>query len=151
MVDVDLGGVRRLLPGDRGLCVISVTRPDGSVSSSLVNAGLLDHPDGGGEVLGVVVRASAYKCRRLRADPRATVTITRGWEWQAVEGAVTLVGPRDPHPSIPPQSLPGLLRAVFAAAGGTHDDWDEFDRVMAAEARTAVLLSPRRVYGVLGG
>ncbi len=40
--------------------------------------------------------------------------------------------------------LPGLLRDVFAAAGGTHADWDEFDRVMAAERRAAVLVEPTR-------
>jgi hypothetical protein len=37
------------------------------------------------------------------------------------------------------------LRAVFTAAGGTHDDWDEYDRVMAAERRTAVLIEPARI------
>jgi len=39
-----------------------------------------------------------------------------------------------------------LLRAVFTAAGGTHDDWDAYDTVMAQERRTAVLLTPERVY-----
>jgi hypothetical protein len=34
----------------------------------------------------------------------------------------------------------------WVAAGGTHEDWDTYDRVMAEERRTAVLLSPRRVY-----
>jgi hypothetical protein len=34
---------------------------------------------------------------------------------------------------------------VFRAAGGSHDDWDEFDRVMAAERRVAVLIEPARV------
>ena len=38
-----------------------------------------------------------------------------------------------------------LLRAIFSAAGGTHDDWDEFDRVMAAERRTAVFVEPVRI------
>jgi len=38
------------------------------------------------------------------------------------------------------------LRAVFVAAGGTHDDWDEYDRAMAAERRTIVFVSPDRVY-----
>jgi hypothetical protein len=37
------------------------------------------------------------------------------------------------------------LRAVFQAAGGTHEDWDEYDRVMAAERRAAVLIQPERV------
>jgi len=38
------------------------------------------------------------------------------------------------------------LRAVFTAAGGTHDDWDTYDTVMANERRTAVLMTPERVY-----
>lgn len=41
--------------------------------------------------------------------------------------------------------LPTLLRDVFTAAGGTHDNWREFDRVMAAERRTAVLVHPDRL------
>jgi hypothetical protein len=39
-----------------------------------------------------------------------------------------------------------LLRDVFKAAGGTHDNWDAYDRVMGEERRAAVLISPRRVY-----
>jgi hypothetical protein len=39
-----------------------------------------------------------------------------------------------------------LLRDVFQAAGGTHDDYDTYDRVMAEERRAAVLITPRRVY-----
>jgi hypothetical protein len=38
-----------------------------------------------------------------------------------------------------------LLREIFTAAGGTHDDWPTYDRVMAEERRTAVLVTPRRV------
>ena len=36
---------------------------------------------------------------------------------------------------------------IFTAAGGTHDDFDEYDRVMAEERRVAVLVEPERVYG----
>jgi len=39
-----------------------------------------------------------------------------------------------------------LLREIFTAAGGTHDDWDAYDAAMAAERRTAVLVTPDRVY-----
>jgi hypothetical protein len=38
---------------------------------------------------------------------------------------------------------------VYQGAGGTHDDWDTFDRVMAEERRTAVLVRPERVDGSL--
>ena len=140
----DLTATRRLLAEDRGLCVVSVTRPDGSISSSLVNAGPLPHPVDGTEVLGLVVRAGAYKYRRLRVAPRLTLTVARQWEWQAVEGPVELVGPDDPMAGV---ALPALLRDVFRAAGGTHDDWDTFDRVMVEESRVAVLVRPHRIYG----
>jgi hypothetical protein len=36
---------------------------------------------------------------------------------------------------------------VFTAAGGTHDDWAEYDRAMAAERRTAVFVEPARISG----
>ena len=53
-----------------------------------------------------------------------------------------IVGPDDAS-----ASLPALLRSIFVAAGGTHDDWDTFDRVMATEHRVAVLVSPQRITG----
>jgi hypothetical protein len=40
-----------------------------------------------------------------------------------------------------------LLREVFQAASGTHDDFDEFDRVMADEGRVAVFVTPERILG----
>jgi hypothetical protein len=40
-----------------------------------------------------------------------------------------------------------LLREVFQAAGGTHDDLGEYDRVMADEGRVTVLVSPDRILG----
>ena len=49
-------------------------------------------------------------------------------------------------PGIDAERLRLLLREIFSAAGGTHDDWDTYDRVMAAEHRTAVLITPQRVY-----
>jgi hypothetical protein len=39
-----------------------------------------------------------------------------------------------------------LLRDIFSAAGGTHDDWASYDRVMREERRTAVFISPTRMY-----
>ena len=63
-----------------------------------------------------------------------------------VEGRATLVGPDDPLDGIDAERLRLLLREVFTAAGGTHDDWDEYDRTMRAQRRTAVLVHPTRIY-----
>ena len=59
-----------------------------------------------------------------------------------------LAGPDDPLEGVDGEGLRDLLRGIFTAAGGTHDDWDEYDRVMAAERRVAVLVEPERMYGV---
>jgi hypothetical protein len=137
----DLDQVRRLGLEDHGLVVVSVARPDGTVNTSVVNAGVLTDPVTGDDVVGFVVRGDARKLRYLRENPRAAVTFRSGWQWVGVEGPVRLAGPDDQLPGLSPDRIPQLLRDVFAAAGGTHDNWDEYDRVMAAERRTAVLVT----------
>ena len=139
--------IRRFVPLDHGLAIVSVGLPSGGVASSLVNAGVVDHPATGAPVVGFVVRGDSRKLVHLRRDPRATAAWRAGWRWIAASGPVELVGPDDPGLGLSPADLAAHLRAVFAGAGGTHEDWDEFDRVMAAERRTAVLLQPARVYG----
>jgi PPOX class probable F420-dependent enzyme len=142
----DLDDVRRIAAADHYLAVVTTTRADGSVQASLVNAGVLAHPGDGNDVVGYVARGDSRKLVNLRARPSATVVVHTGWEWAAVEGSAELIGPDDPHPAVGVGDLAPLLRAVFVAAGGTHDDWDEYDAVMARERRTVVLVRPRRVY-----
>jgi len=137
----DLDQVRRLGQADHGLVVVAVARPDGTVNTSVVNAGVLADPVTGDEVVGFVVRGDARKLRYLRENKRAAVTFRSGWQWVTVEGPVRLAGPDDPLPGLSPAQIPKLLRDVFTAAGGTHDNWDEYDRVMASEHRTAVLVT----------
>jgi hypothetical protein len=141
----DLDLVARIGGASSWLAVVSVARADGTVHSSLVNAGLLAHPVTGAQVVGIVARADARKMQLVRASRHATITFRNGWEWVAVEGTLELAGPEDALPGFDPDALPALLRDVFKGAGGTHDDWDEYDRVMAAERRTAILLTPQRI------
>ena len=142
----DLSAFGALVPLDHGLCVLSTLRGDGSIQASVVNAGVLDHPFDGGRVVGLVAAGRARKLQHLRADPRATIVARAGWQWAAVEGVAELIGPDDAHPDVDGEQLRLLLRVVFRAAGGTHDDWDTFDRVMAEERRAAVLIRPERAY-----
>jgi PPOX class probable F420-dependent enzyme len=138
--------VRDLARRDQGLAVVVTQRAGGTAQASVVNAGVLAHPLTGDAVVGVVVRGGTRKQANLRRRPRATVVFRAGWEWVAVEGAVELAGPDDPLDGLDAGRVPQVLRDVFSAAGGTHDDWDEYDRVMAAERRVAVLVTPERVY-----
>jgi PPOX class probable F420-dependent enzyme len=135
-----------LVPMDHGLCVLTTLRGDGSAQSSVVNAGVLPHPLTGEQVVGLVAAGGTRKLDNLRADPRASIVARAGWQWATVEGNAEIFGPDDPHPDIDDEALRALLRNIFQAAGGTHDDWDTYDRVMAAERRAAVLLAPRRAY-----
>jgi len=70
----------RLVPGDHGLVVVSVFRPDGTIQSSVVNAGVLPHPVTGAQVVGLVSRGDAHRLGYLRARPRATVVVRAGWQ-----------------------------------------------------------------------
>ena len=135
----------RLVDGDHGLCVVSTLRPDGTIQSSVVNAGVLPHPVTGAQVVGLVSRGNAHRVANLRAQPRASVVIRAGWQWAGVEGPAELAGPDDPMPGVDAERLRLLLREIFTAAGGTHDDFGTYDRVMAEERRLAVLVSPARI------
>lgn len=144
---MDLDPVERLASTENGLCVVATTRPDGTAQTSVVNAGLLRHPVTGAPVVGFVTPGGTAKHRNLRARPDASVVFRRGWDWAGVDGPVELIGPDDPHPSLDGAGVARLLRDIFIAAGGSHDDWEEYDRVMTAERRLAVLLQPRRALG----
>ncbi len=143
----DLEAFAALIRPEHNLVVVATTRGDGTVQASVVNAGVLEHPVTGQRVVGLVGAGGARKLVNLRARPSATVVGRAGWRWLAVEGTATLIGPDDSVAGVDAEALRLLLRAIFTAAGGTHDDWDTYDRVMAEERRTAVLIEAERVYG----
>ena len=142
----DLDHVRSLANKD-SLAVVTTTRPDGTIHASVVNAGVLDFPDPGKVCVGFVAAGGTRKLQHLRHSGRAAAVFRQGSDWVAVEGPVRLVGPEDPFEEFSAAQLARLLRRVFVAAGGTHQDWDEFDRVMQAEGRTAVFVTPQRISG----
>ncbi|MGE2728879.1 TIGR03618 family F420-dependent PPOX class oxidoreductase [Mycolicibacterium vaccae] len=132
---------------DHGLAAVSTLRADLTIQSSLINAGPLRHPATGELVLGFVTYGRV-KLTNLRNRPQITATFRGGWRWAAVEGVAELAGPDDPQPWVTSADvLAGLLRDIFTAAGGTHDDWDAYDRTMREQRRTAVLVTPTRIYG----
>jgi PPOX class probable F420-dependent enzyme len=130
---------------ERGLVIVATLRGDGTIQSSLVNAGIVPHPATGESTLAFVTNGPV-KLANPRARPQVTATFRNGWQWVAVEGHAELAGPDDPQPRLDPERLRLLLRETFSAAGGEHDDWDTYDQVMAEERRTAVLVHPDRVY-----
>lgn len=136
-----------LAGADSGLAVVSTLRADQTIQASLVNAGVLPHPATAEPVLGFVTYGRV-KLVNLRARPQLAITFRRGWQWATIEGRAELAGPDDPQDWLSePDQLRVLLRTVFTACGGSHDNWAEYDRVMAEQGRTAVLVMPTRIYG----
>ena len=143
----DLADFARVAAGDQHLCVVATARADSTVQASLVSAGVMRHPARAGvDVVVFVAQGGTRKLANMRARPAMTVVARAGWEWVAVEGDAELIGPDDAFAGIDAEALRRLLRDAFEAAGGTHDDWDEYDRVMAEDRRAVVLVTPTRVY-----
>lgn len=141
----DIGLVRSLADMDH-YAVVGTLRASGGTHASVVTAGVTEHPLGGEPVVGFVARGRTVKLANIRRDPRLTVVFRNGHQWVSVEGQADLIGPDDAFPGFEAERVPQLLREVFVAAGGTHDNWPEYDRVMAEDRRCAVLVHPERIY-----
>ncbi len=142
----DLSDFAHLAAADGGLAVVVTTRADNTAQASLVSAGVADNPISGRAAAAFVVHGAAHKLVNMRRRPHTTICATHGYQWATVEGPATIIGLDDPQPGFDDDAIRVLLRTVFTAAGGTHDDWDEYDRVMRADRRAAVFVEPARVY-----
>jgi PPOX class probable F420-dependent enzyme len=142
----DLADFTSVAGADHTFCVIASTRADGTVQASVVNAGVMHHPTVDTEVVVCVARGRSRKLANLRARPVATVVASTGGEWVTVEGRAELIGPDDEHPGVDDEARRRLLRDAFRSAGGDHDDWEAYDRVMTEERRAVILITPTRVY-----
>jgi hypothetical protein len=101
----DIEDFRRLIAGDHGLVVVSTLRDNGTIASSVVNAGVLPHPLTGETVVGMVFRGGIRKLGHLRKRPYANVVVRSGWQWAAAEGRTELAGPDDPMDGIDAERL----------------------------------------------
>jgi PPOX class probable F420-dependent enzyme len=142
----DLEPFADLVALDHGLSVVVTLRADRTPHTTVVNAGVIPHPLTGADAIGFVSAGGTHKLAHLRVNPTIAVVVRAGWRWTTVEGSAQLIGPDDPHPDVDDERVRLLLRDIFTAAGGTHDDWATYDRVMRDERRTAVLVSPNRTY-----
>ncbi len=143
-----LEAIDALAREEHGLAVISTLRADSTIASSVVNAAVMSHPLQPDSTVVGFVTYGKVKLGNLRDRPQLTATFRSGWRWAAVEGSAQIIGPDDPHPGVDAERLRVLLREVYQAAGGSHDDWAEYDRVMLEQHRAAVFITPARSYGL---
>ena len=135
------------LSEETGLVTVSTTQVDGRVLSSVVNCGMIEHPLTGGTCVAFVSGSKAARLKHIDRGSHVTITARRGWAWSSVTGPAALIRPEQVPESIDKEQMRLLLREVFHAAGGVHDDLEEYDRTLAQEGRVVVCVSPERVLG----
>jgi hypothetical protein len=124
--------------------VVSTLRATDRIQSSVVNVGFLAH--------SVTERAGS----RVRDLWKGEVEQPQGSAAGHHHNSATGGSGRPWRDSLDDERLRLLRREVFVAAGGTHDDWDEYDRdeydwdecdrVMAEQGRAVVLIRIDRTY-----
>lgn len=86
------------------------------------------------------------KISNLLRDNRCTLLISSP-DWRnyiVLEGHATIFSPELSDP----EELRLALREVYRSASGKeHPNWEEFDRVMIADKRVAIIVEPEHHYG----
>ena len=132
---------------ETGLATVSTTQADGRVLSTVVNCGMIKHPLTGSTCVAFVSGGNAARLKHVDRGSQVTVSVRRGWAWSAATGPADLIRPGSLPENINAEKMRLLLREVFHAAGGTHDDLQEYDRAMAEEKRVVVCVTPERILG----
>ena len=143
----DIETLRNYLSEETGLATISTIQIDGRILSSVVNCGIIEHPLTGDTCVAFVSTGHAARLKHIRRGSQVTIAVRRGWNWLSATGPADLIGPDDLSDGIDSQRLRLLLREVFQAAGGTHENFEEYDKIMTNERRVVVCVFPERILG----
>ena len=139
--------VQRFLGQETGLATVSTIQKDGRILSSVVNCGVLPHPITQELCVAFVSAGNAARLKHIERGSEVTVAIRREWKWVSVSGEADLFGPEHLSENFDPEQLRILLRDVFISAGGAHEDFEEYDKVMASERRVVVCVSIEQIRG----
>ena len=135
------------LSEETGLATVSTTQADGRILSTVVNCGIIEHPLTGDTCVAFVSGGNAARLKHVDRGSQVTVSVRRGWSWSSATGPADLIRPESLPEGINAEEMRLLLREVFHAAGGVHDDLEEYDRAMAEEKRVVVCVIPDRILG----
>ncbi len=143
----DIETVKNHLAEETGLATVSTVQADGRVLTTVVNCGMIEHPITGDTCVAFVSGSNAARLKHIERGSQVTVSVRRGWVWSSVTGPADLIKSESLPEGIDSEKMRLLLREVFHAAGGVHDDLEEYDKAMAAEKRAVVCVSPDRILG----
>ena len=123
--------------------VVTTNRSGGTAHSSIIVCGALQ-----GQVAFASVHPNSVKVRNLRSDPRCTIlAVTSDWRsFVTLEGEARLYD----YNNTEFKEIQILFRDIFRASGDKdHPNWDEYDQAMRDQEAVAVLVLPKKVYGLL--
>jgi len=96
---------------------------------------------------GMSITETRMKFKNLLRDPRCSVLISHADWWSGFlvfEGKAELIHSGNADP----EALRRARRHIFSATTRRRSrDWDEYDRIAAADKRVAMVLRPEHVYG----
>ena len=130
---MDADDARKFVSENHRAVLITRKRDDG-IQSSPITVGV----DGEGKVV-ISSRATAYKVRNLRRDPRATICcLNDGFfgKWMQIDGTVEIVPL--------PEAMEGLVD-YYRRISGEHPDWDEYRQAMSDQKRVLLRVTIERV------
>ena len=120
--------------------VLTTFRRDGSAQMSIITCGPYR------EGVAFTTTEDRAKLRNLRRNPRCSLLVARE-NWSAyivLQGEAQLISPG----SSDAEELRLALRDVYRTAAATeHPDWDEYDRAMREQRRSAIIVLPEHIYG----
>ena len=120
--------------------VLTTFRRDGAAQMSIISCGPYR------EGVAFTTRANRAKLHNLKRDPRCSLMVSQeDWRGYVVlEGRAQVLSADNTGSD----ELRDALRDVYrTAAGQEHANWDEYDRSMREDKRSAVIVVPDRIYG----
>ena len=142
-----LDDVMELAGREQFLAVVATLRDDSTIQSSLVNAGVLDHPVTGDQSVLAFVTYGAAKLRNLRARPQVAVTFRSGWSWATVEGTSRTDRARRPESARSTPTLPAVAARNLHCSGRSARRLGRVRQsTMVDQGRVAVFVDATRIY-----
>ena len=120
--------------------VLTTFRRDGAAQMSIITCG--PYRDG----VAFTTTADRAKLLNLQRDPRCSLlgSNENWWGFVVVEGRAQIISAGNTGA----EEYRDALRDVYrTAAGEEHSNWEEYDKAMRDDRRSAVIVLPARIYG----